>query len=168
MRTIVAAAFVGALLPVPCSSAADQTSVEGVWQQVDESGRVGGWFYFSNHDGIYDGRLVKMFPKPGEPAHERCVACKGAQKNAPMIGLVIVRGMRRDGLAYEGGTILDPRDGSVYQAEMKLSRDGQNLSVRGYLGIPLFGQTQVWKRLPSDALPPALLPREKLSPTAFR
>jgi uncharacterized protein (DUF2147 family) len=146
----------------PALAGADTTAA-GFWQQVDNDGHVGGWFYFTKVNGRYEGRLVKMFKQPGDPTIDVCAKCTGKQKNAPMLGLVIVKDMKRNGLKYEDGSILDPRDGTVYHAQMELSADGQKLSVRGYLGIPLLGQTQVWNRLPDNAMPPAEIPKESVS-----
>jgi hypothetical protein len=140
---------------------AAEPTVSGLWEQLDDRGH--GWFLFFERDGMYEGAIVRMYLKPNEPPFPICNACAGDQKNAPLMGLVIVKGMQRHGLAYENGKILDPRNGNVYDAKMKLSPDGQRLTVRGYLGIDLFGQDQIWKRLPDDALapndlPPSLLP----------
>ena len=133
----------------------------GFWQSNYEPGKPSGWFYFVDHNGVYEGRLVKGFKKaPDDPVNETCVKCPGDKKNAPMMGLVIVWGMQRHGAKYENGSIMDPRDGSIYHAQMEVSPDGQKLFVRGYLGVSLFGQTQTWDRLPDNAIPANAIPGE--------
>jgi uncharacterized protein (DUF2147 family) len=140
-----------------------QDTVAGFWEQTDNQGNAGAWFYFTQVDGLYQGRIVKTFP-PDAGRHDICAACAGNQKNAAMLGLTFVKGMHREGLNYTNGTILDPRDGDVYKAEMQLSADGQKLSVRGYLGIPMLGQTQIWNRLPDDSLASGDIPPNSASP----
>ena len=164
MRAAFAITIIASVLASAPAHATLERTAGGFWQQVDNDGHVGGWFYFTEVNGRFEGRLVKMFGKPGDPQISACSKCTGKQKNAPMLGLVIVKGMKREGLKYEEGSILDPRDGTVYHAQMELSPDGQKLSVRGYLGIPLLGQTQVWGRLPDNAMAPAEIPKESVSP----
>jgi uncharacterized protein (DUF2147 family) len=82
---------------------------------------------------------------------ERCYKCAGDRKGAPVIGLVILRGMTRHGLEFDGGDILDPETGSVYRCKFLLSDDGAKLFVRGYLGLSIFGRTQTWIRMEGGA-----------------
>jgi len=135
-----------------------EPTAAGMWEQMYPDGRVGGWFLIFKHDNVYEGAIAKMFLKPGDDPHPICTHCTGDQKNQPSLGLVIIKGMQQNGLVYQHGTILDPRDGQVYNAKLTLSPDGQRLTVRGYLGIELFGQNQTWKRLPNDVLPPDQMP----------
>ena len=163
MKAAIVATVACALLTTSAVHAQTVPTAKGFWQETDDQGNVGGWFYFSEKDGAYNGRLVKMFKKPGEPSFTVCAKCQDERKNARMLGLTIVSGMKRDGLKYTAGNILDPRDGTIYHAEMEVSPDGRELSVRGYIGIPLLGQTQVWKRLPDDSIAAADIPKEVLA-----
>jgi uncharacterized protein (DUF2147 family) len=140
--------------PANAGGAAELTA-GGIWEKLDDAGKPEGWFRIAERNGVYEGQIVKMFPAPGQDASSwRCTKCEGDQKNAPVLGITFITGMKRKGLAYEDGKILDPRNGSIYSARMDLSADGQQLSVRGYLGISLLGQSQVWQRVPADALAP--------------
>lgn len=62
------------------------------------------------------------------------------------MGLVILSGVTKDGDEYVGGQILDPDNGKVYRSKLRLSQNGQQLSVRGYIGVPMLGRSQTWLR----------------------
>jgi uncharacterized protein (DUF2147 family) len=144
----------GALMCAASLAAHAQPSAVGLWEQIDESsGKAESWFRITERNGVYEGAIVKIFLRPGDDPNWVCDKCEGADRGKPVLGLTLIKGMRRNGLEYEGGSITDPRDGSVYRAMMRVSPDGQQLEVRGYLGISLFGRSQTWRRLPDNALP---------------
>jgi uncharacterized protein (DUF2147 family) len=130
-----------------------QWSPAGLWQAVDsDTKQPTGWFLISDHNGIFDGVIAKMFLKPGEDPNVICDQCKDDRHDHPWLGLEIIRGMKSEGEdKFGGGTILDPRDGKIYKATMKVTPDGQTLVVRGYIGFELLGKNQYWTRLPDSA-----------------
>jgi uncharacterized protein (DUF2147 family) len=50
-----------------------------------------------------------------------------------------------DATHASGGTIYDPKSGNTYRGQMVV--DGDLLRLRGYVGISLFGRTEVWHRV---------------------
>lgn len=69
-------------------------------------------------------------------------------RERPICGLQILRGFEQspeDPEKWVDGKIYKADDGEMYKANLKLL-EGERLRVHGYVGIPLFGKTQIWRR----------------------
>ena len=119
----------------------------GVWKQVDESGKVGALVTITREGDAFVGRLSQLFLDPGDNPNPICENCPGNKHDQPFLGLLFIEGMKQSGVDYNGGTILDPETGKIYNAKMSLSPDGKRLTVRGFIGFSLFGRSQTWTRV---------------------
>ncbi len=143
----VAFAIVSALSQ--SSALAQEAPVAGLWKNIDDrSGKPRGLIRIVEVDGELVGRIEQVFPEPGEDPSPSCARCSGTLKDQPLVGLPILRGFRRDGAGYGDGTILDPENGQTYRCRIALAEGGRKLDVRGYIGVPWLGRSQVWLREP--------------------
>jgi len=133
-------------LPHFAAVAAEPTPV-GLWKTIDDNtNQPKGLVRISERNGRFEGKIEKIFPKPGDDPGPTCDKCDGTRHNQPVLGMTILWNLAKQGSEYQGGEILDPENGKTYQAKMKLIDGGKKLEVRGFIGFSLFGRSQVWLR----------------------
>ena len=144
-----ALALLALLLALPVLRAAAATgawsSPVGLWSPLDRSGKPVGLVAIYEKNGLYYGRIEPLSPADNRAA--RCTHCTGSRKNQLMDGLVLMQHLSYRNGKYVGGNILDPRTGRVYDCELRLIDGGRKLVMRGYVGIPLLGLSEVWERM---------------------
>lgn len=118
--------------------------IEGKWKTIDdETGQAKSIVeIFKKSDGKYYGKVVQLLIKPADP---NCSLCKDDRKGKPILGMEVIRGIKKDGNTFDGGTITNPKNGKVYKCSIE--REGNKLNVRGYIGISIAGRTQVWHKV---------------------
>lgn len=119
--------------------------VVGKWKTIDdETGQAKSVVEIYEQNGKIYGKVVEILNPAKKEA--KCTKCKGADKDKPIDGLIIIKGLTKDGDEYTDGDILDPNKGKLYSCTIKL--DGKDkLDVRGYMGISLLGRSQTWTRV---------------------
>jgi uncharacterized protein (DUF2147 family) len=135
------------LLTIISPLAAAELSPVGLWKTIDDnSGQPRGLVRIREINGRFEGRIEKIFPKPGDDPAPKCDKCDGTRHNQPVLGMTILSGLTKQGEEYQGGEILDPETGKIYRVKMKVTEGGKKLEVRGFIGVSLFGRSQIWLR----------------------
>ena len=117
----------------------------GVWKTIDDkTNQPASLIKIDEVNGVLQGTIIKTFPAPGETPLVNCNLCKDDRKDKPLIGMKIMSDLKKDGLgSWSDGKILDPKNGETYKVKL-VTEDGKKMDVRGYIGVPLLGRTQVW------------------------
>ncbi len=121
-----------------------RTTPEGHWLTENKAGIID---IFRCGDTLC-GRLAwfRIDPKDPNPQALDLKNPDPARRTQPLCGLVFLHGFKpADDDSWDDGMVYDPESGKTYHATMKLEQDGA-LRLRGYIGIPLLGRSEVWTR----------------------
>ena len=122
---------------------AQSNTIWGKWKTIDDKTKAPKSIVeIYKQEGKLYGRIVKLFRKPEEDPDPVCDKCKGEQKDKKILGMVIINGLTKKGVAWSKGKVLDPDNGKTYHAKIWLE-DGK-LRIRGY--ILFLYRTQTWMR----------------------
>ncbi len=137
--------FLYIVLLVTASSAfANNNAVIGQWQTIDDvTGKPKSIINIYDQDGKIYGKITRLFRSAGEDQDPICVKCTDERKNKKVIGMIVIKDLKKRGNQWSRGTILDPKNGKIYRCKIWL--DEGKLRVRGYLGI--FFRTQTWHKV---------------------
>ena len=147
MKKLLTIAFLCIAINSPNINAQSVERVLGIWKTIDEkTNQPSSLIRLEEKNGELIGVVTELIPTPGETLITYCNLCKDERKGKPIVGMTIMKGLKRVGQGiWSGGEILDPEDGEVYKVKVTLVND-KTLEVRGYIGIPLLGRTQTWVR----------------------
>ncbi len=128
-------------------SLAATDSPAGLWKTIDDkSGKPRSLVRITESNGEYSAVVEKGLLATDKKGAV-CSKCTDERKDQPIIGMTIVNGIKKNGDKFDGGKILDPDNGKLYKCKMTLNETGDELEVRGYIGISLIGRSQIWHRM---------------------
>ncbi len=132
------------LAPISIAAAAPSHALFGDWKTAD--GSVVRTFPCGDALCI---KIIAVTPTaPGTVDHKNPDA---ALRNRPLCNLEIGSNFTLSGdNQATAGRLYDPESGKTYKGNIDLN--GETLKLRGYVGVTLFGRTEVWHRT-SDVKP---------------
>ena len=132
------------LITVTAFANGNPDAILGVWANSSNKGHI----EIYKHQGKYYGRIIWLknpIDPSGRPKVDKHNPNNNA-KNRQLMGLVTLKDFNFDEDEWKGGKVYNPDDGKEYNAYMKL-KDQKTLMLRGYIGISLFGKTEMFSRI---------------------
>ena len=141
MKSLIATAVLGLF----ALSAQAQMSPVGLWKTIDDETKAPkALVRITEANGVVTGKIDKLLAADAKP-DAKCDKCEDDRKDKPIVGMEIIRDVKKDDDVWAGGTILDSAKGKVYKTRLKPVDGGKKMEVRGYIGF--FYRTQVWERV---------------------
>lgn len=114
----------------------------GIWYNEEKTAKVE---IFKTSDK-YFGKIVwlKEPNRDGKPKLDINNEDKSL-RDRPVMGMQILKDFEFDEDEWEDGTIYDPKNGSTYSCY--ITKKGNILNVRGYIGFALIGRTALWEKV---------------------
>ena len=138
IRTIAIAIF------SVCVTSVSAQNIFGKWRTIDrQTGEKKSIVEIYQKNGEVYGKIIDIL-NPGDKT-ALCEKCHGDEYNKPVLGMVLIKNMKKSGNYYKGGTILHPEHGKKFRCRLMLTKDPDILQVRGY--VAFLYSTQYWERV---------------------
>jgi uncharacterized protein (DUF2147 family) len=122
-------------------SPADQ--VIGFWLTSDGKAKIQVYKAGDN----YFGKIVSgkdLYEANGRDLKKDLKNSNPSKRQRTIKDAVILNNFQYKDGVWSEGTIYDPANGNTYSCKMKFA--GSRLEIRGYIGVSLFGRTEIWHR----------------------
>jgi uncharacterized protein (DUF2147 family) len=154
MNPTLALIFAASVLLLPSQLPADQAPADtpvGYWKTIDDhTGQPRSIVRIFEVNGELRGRLERILDLPKGAKPPTCDKCPGDKKGKPVLGLEFLWGFKRDGAGWSDGSVLDPEEGRIYNANLEVLDGGKRLKLFGYVRIVFkLGRSQTWTRVAS-------------------
>ena len=152
MKKLLVVTLLGVLAP---TASAQQSSVMGTWLTASGRAQVRIEPCPDPKSGAICGTIVGLIEPKGPDgtvvAPEAAIDWRNtdpALRGRKVLGMPLIWGFKKtsDPNAFEDGQIYNGENGKVYNANVSLQPDGK-LRLRGYVGTPMLGETQLWTRV---------------------
>ncbi|WP_413773018.1 DUF2147 domain-containing protein [Acinetobacter sp. ANC 4173] len=97
-------------------------------------------------NNTYLGPVMDLIKQPDYSPPPNCLNYPTPYTNKPLLGMAVLNGLKSvEGTSsYNQDRVIDPLNGQIYDAKMKLNPSGKCLSLRTYIGASILGRSQIW------------------------
>ena len=123
------------------ASAITNADILGEWWSSAKDARID----MTVQEGKVFGKITWVRPEEENKLDEKNPDTK--LRTQKVLGLVILKDFKLVNEDWVDGSIYDPKSGKTYSCKMSLDKSDRNkLNIRGYVGVPMFGRSEVFSR----------------------